>query len=121
MAESLRDCLHIDEAKLRGKPMRWPSEESCLPGPSRSPYSDGRHFFPPADAVILYVEPVRPDRPVVDFKGRPYLQCEGMRDPSPPTATPGLRGIRSATYPAGSRNGTARPITPKIGIRPNPG
>jgi phosphatidylserine decarboxylase len=81
VAKTLHEWLERDVAAIRGKPMRWLSEQYFLRDPSRPIYSDPSYFSPPADGVVLYAKTVRPDESIVEIKGRPYSLREGLQEP----------------------------------------
>jgi phosphatidylserine decarboxylase len=82
MAKSLRAWLEQDVEQLRGKPMRWLSEQYFFRDPVRPLYSDPGYFFPPADGIVLYAKQVAPDQAIVDIKGRAYSLRAALRDES---------------------------------------
>jgi phosphatidylserine decarboxylase len=81
VAKSLHEWLKTDVAAIRGKSMRWLSEQYFLRDPARAVYSDPSYFFPPADGVLLYARTVRPDESIVEIKGRSYSLREGLQQP----------------------------------------
>jgi len=82
MAKSLREWLDTDVTEVRGKPMRWLSEQYFFRDPNRAVYSDASCFFPPADGIILYAKQVPPHHAIVDIKGKPYSLQAALRDES---------------------------------------
>ncbi|HDP89433.1 MAG TPA: phosphatidylserine decarboxylase [Thioalkalivibrio sp.] len=81
MAKPIRQWLDEDVAAVRGKPMRWLSEQYFFRDPNRPVFADASFFFPPADGIVLYAKTVAPDEAIVDIKGRPFSLREAMRLP----------------------------------------
>lgn len=79
MAKKLEEWISMDVSKVRGKPMRWLSEEYFFRDPNRPLFSDSSYFFAPADGVILYTNIVDADEELVDIKGKSYSLRDAMR------------------------------------------
>ena len=82
MAKTLEAWVDEEVEAVRGKPVRWLSENHFFRDPLRAVYSDPAYFFAPADGILLYQKVVEPDERVVAIKGRDYTLREAMRDPS---------------------------------------
>jgi phosphatidylserine decarboxylase len=80
MAKTLKEWLDTDVAEVRGKPMRWLSEQYFFRDPARPLYSDSSFFFAPADGIVLYAKQVTPEQQVIDIKGKPYSLRTAIRD-----------------------------------------
>jgi len=79
MAKTLDEWMQTDVSKVKGKSMRWLSEEFFFRDPSRPIYEDNSYFFAPADGVVLYAKIVKPDESIVDIKGKSYSLQDAMR------------------------------------------
>lgn len=80
MAKTLQEWLNTDVEKVRGKPMRWLSEQYFFRDPARPLYSDPAFFFAPADGVVLYAKAVQPENGIIDIKGKSYSLQTALRD-----------------------------------------
>ena len=79
MAKTLDEWIQTDVLKVKGRSMRWLSEEFFFRDPSRPLYADSSYFFAPADGVILYTKTVNPDEAIIDIKGKSYSLQDAMR------------------------------------------
>jgi phosphatidylserine decarboxylase len=80
MAKTLKQWLSTDVEKVRGKPMRWLSEQYFFRDPARPLYSDPTFFFAPADGIVLYAKQVLPLQDIIEIKGKPYSLQSALRD-----------------------------------------
>jgi phosphatidylserine decarboxylase len=82
MAKTLQEWLASDVEKVRGRPMRWLSEQYFFRDPARPLYSDTSFFFAPADGIVLYAKQVSPEQEILDIKGKTYSLRTALRDSS---------------------------------------
>lgn len=80
MAKLLHQWLEDDVNPIRGKSVRWLSENHFFRDPSRPVYSDASFFFSPADGVILYQKITNADEELIDIKGMSFTLQDAMRD-----------------------------------------
>src|SRR5258708_12742838 len=81
MAKNLEEWIERDVRSLKEKGLRWLSEEYFFRDPVRPMISDPSYFFAPADGILLYLETVKPEDPIVEIKGKPYSLRDAMPDP----------------------------------------
>jgi phosphatidylserine decarboxylase len=82
MAKNLEEWIEGDVRSLKEKGLRWLSEEYFFRDPVRPMISDPNYFFAPADGILLYLETVKPEDPIVEIKGKAYSLRDAMRDPA---------------------------------------
>lgn len=80
MAKSLDEWIASEAEAGRNIPIRTLSEHFFFRDPVRPQFSDSKHFFSPADGVLLYQKTVDADEPLVEIKGRNYTLREALRD-----------------------------------------
>ena len=88
MAKELVEWLETEVRPFQDKTVAWLSQFHFFRDPMRPTYSDLNYFFSPADGVLVYQCPVRPEAAIVQIKGRAYSLREALRQPS--FATPCL-------------------------------
>jgi len=82
MAKNLEEWVEGDVRSLKEKGLRWLSEEYFFRDQVCPMISHPSYFFAPADWILLYLETVKPEDPIVEIKGKAYSMRDAMRDPA---------------------------------------
>lgn len=80
MAQKLENWLIDHVAKCKEKGENYLANEYFFRDPHRPTHLDNKHFFSPADGIILYQKVVKPDEQIVEIKGINYSLKELLSD-----------------------------------------